>query len=220
MKKLIFILFFLIGIHICLFAQDKLNIDYLEIQKYVTGQRSDFDALMQRYEANDSLLTEEEYALVYFGYSFTSSYCGSYDDFDEMGVLIENQQLEKAYLLGKTYLKKNPVSMNMLSTMFILANKLNKDKAEIKGYVYKYSNLGDMILSTGNGKSEETAYKVICINDEYQILNVFLKIDNIRSQTLVNDCDLMEFDSSKLYEGTQIYFNISRSLDYLESIYK
>lgn len=89
MKKATFILLFLIGTHVFLFAQKKLDMDYTEIKKYVTEQRSGFDALLQRYESNDSLLTEKEYATIYYGYSFTTSYNSSMDDFSDIDALIK-----------------------------------------------------------------------------------------------------------------------------------
>lgn len=69
-----------------------------------------------------------------------------------------------------------------------------------------------MIALTGDGTSEETAFKVICVNDEYQLLNMLFKMENMKGQSLVNKCDLIEFDKCQYYEGNQMYFDISRSL--------
>lgn len=60
-----------------------------------------------------------------------------------------------------------------------------------------------MIALTGDGTSEETAFKVICVNDEYQLLNMLFKMENMKGQSLVNKCDLIEFDKCQYYEGNK-----------------
>ena len=53
--------------------------------------------------------------------------------------------------------------------MYGLAGLLEKDIQEIKHYSKRYAALLTMISLTGDGTSEETAFKVICVNDEYQL---------------------------------------------------
>ena len=100
--------------------------------------------------------------------------------------------------------------------MYGIAGLLQKDIREIKHYSKRYAALLTMIALTGDGTSEETAFKVICVNDEYQLLNMLFKMENMKGQSLVNKCDLIEFDKCQYYEGNQMYFDISRSLDYME----
>lgn len=220
MKKLITLL--LVGIFSLQYycsAQELLNIDYSSIKEYVTNNNSDFQNLMQRFEANDSLLTRQDYAMIYYGYSFTPDYKGSADDFRpdciEFMEFIKTEKYEDAYNTGKKALKGNPVSLKLLSYMYGLAAKLNKDIEEIKIYANRYAALLTMIAYTGDGKTEDTAFKVICINDEYQLLTILFGMENMKGQSLVNKCDLIEFEKCQNYEGNQMYFDISRSLDHM-----
>ena len=123
------------------------------------------------------------------------------------------------YNIGKELLKKNPVSLQLLYNMYGIAGLLQKDIREIKHYSKRYAALLTMIALTGDGTSEETAFKVICVNDEYQLLNMLFKMENMKGQSLVNKCDLIEFDKCQYYEGNQMYFDISRSLDYMSELF-
>ena len=54
-----------------------LHVDYNAIGKYVKENSEAYHKLTERFEANDSLLTNDDYALLYYGYSFTPKYKGS-----------------------------------------------------------------------------------------------------------------------------------------------
>lgn len=222
MKKIITI--FLIGIlsfQVCCNAQEVLKIDYSTIEEYVTTHNREFQELVQRFEKNDTLLTREDQAMIYYGYSFTPAYKGSIDgmmpDYIQFRELYNKEKHEDAYEIGKSVVKRNPVSLEVLLYMYSLADILKKDAAEIENYANRYSSLLTMIAITGDGRSEETAFKVICINDEYQLLNMLFRVENIKSQSLINQCDMFEFEKSQYYNGTQMYFDISRSLNQMSN---
>lgn len=225
MKKLFIFLFIgIVSLQSYCYAQNELKIDYQVIKEYVANQKEDFQRLIQRFEANDSLLTRTDYATIYYGYSFTPDYNASMfdmtDEFQNIRKLAKEGKNEQAYEAGKELLKKNPVSLELLYQMGILASNLQKDADEIRGYSKRYAALVTMIARTGDGRSEATAFKVICVNDEYQLLGMLFRMENLKSQSLVNKCDLIEFDKCKYYSGTTMYFDISRSLDYMSELLK
>ena len=215
-KALLPILLFLFPI--CLFSQENIDVDYSNIKEYIQKQPGGYAQLTERFEINDSLLTLNDYALIYYGYSFTSKYKGSMDIWQDVDSLMEEKRMEEAYEQVKEYRKANPVSLKLLIYAVNLASELQKEE-EVQSYVNKYVKLSSAILSSGDGTSEETAFKVICVNDEYQILYNVFDVQNLKQQSLVNNCDLMEFESSPYYQGTQIYFDISRSLDFMEELF-
>lgn len=220
MKKLS--LCFLIGF-LCLsntlFAQETLEIDYPTIKEYVTTHPTEFQELMQRFQANDSLLTRQDYATVYYGYSFTSAYQGSMNTFSDFFELTKAKKYEEAYSAAQEHLKSNPVSLQLLYHLYELGSMLQKDSNETRGYAKQYAALLTTISLSGDGKSEETAIKVICVADEYQLMYIFFRVGKLKSQALINNCDLMEFESSEYFPGTQLYFDISRSLDYTSELF-
>ena len=73
--------------------------------------------------------------------------------------------------------------------------------------------LRDAIMSTGDGLSENTAFVVIYIPDEYEILEV-LGFKFGGSQSLIEgNYDLLEIDQNP-YGITEIYFDVSRLLSF------
>ncbi|WP_234118115.1 DUF4919 domain-containing protein [Bacteroides thetaiotaomicron] len=167
MKKFITLFFIsILSLQVYCSAQEILKVDYPAIKEYVTSHNTEFQKLMQRFEENDTLLTRQDHAMLYYGYSFTPAYKGSMDDFQDFRKLIKEEKYEDAYNIGKELLKKNPVSLQLLYNMYGIAGLLQKDIREIKHYSKRYAALLTMIALTGDGTSEETAFKVICVNDE------------------------------------------------------
>ena len=95
MKKLITLFFIsILSLQMYCSAQEILNVDYSAIKEYVTDHSTEFQKLMQRFEENDSLLTRQDYAMIYYGYSFTPAYKGSMDNFQDLRKLIKEQKYE------------------------------------------------------------------------------------------------------------------------------
>ncbi len=201
------------------FSQKVYHVDYNAIGKYVKKNSEAYLKLTERFEANDSLLTNDDYALLYYGYSFTPKYRGSMDRWNVLDTLYSKKKMDMMYDKAKEFRQNNPVSLKLLLYLIKVTSTLQK-KAELQSYIEKYKNLVAAILSSGDGKTEQTPFYVICINDEYQLLQNVFDVKKINSQSLINGCDLMKFENSPYYNGTEIYFNISRSLDHLNKIFK
>lgn len=200
---------------------DTIKVDYSEIKLFIVNDSIAYQTLLNRYKKNDPMLTHQDYALIYYGYSFTPSYTGSFDDDkDDFKKLIDNQKYYDAFNLGITILKRNPVSLSTLYNMYYLCQALGKPVEEANMYILKYSKLLHTIALSGDGKSEETAFKVIAVNDEYQLMYNYWGVEEIISQSLVNNCDLIKFTSSQHYSEKEMYFDISRSLDYMTEMFK
>ena len=195
MKKLITLFFIsILSLQVYCSAQEILKVDYPAIKEYVTNHNTEFQKLMQRFEENDTLLTRQDHAMLYYGYSFTPAYKGSMDDSQDFRKLIKEEKYEDAYNIGKELLKKNPVSLQLLYNMYGIAGLLQKDIREIKHYSKRYAALLTMIALTGDGTSEETAFKVICVNDE--MASVFYPILQKREKSIGRDIMLVGFDDS------------------------
>ena len=65
MKKILFFLSWIIYIPAVVFAQNTGEINYKQIEKYIKKHLIDFETLLNRYETNDSLLTNQDYASAY-----------------------------------------------------------------------------------------------------------------------------------------------------------
>lgn len=212
MKRVISLFIFLLGTVCAVAQQPTIEVDYNHIRSIVKETPEVYARLLERFEANDSLLTVDEYATIYYGHSFTANYRGSMERWNSLKELLKGDDLEAAYAEGLKLRKRNPVSLELLSNMIYLADVLKKEEA--KSYVNKYIAIVSTILASGDGREEQSAFKVICINDEYQLLRNVLRISTLQQQSLIGNCDVMECEDSDGNSYT-FYFDISRSLNYL-----
>lgn len=53
----------LLLLSVCVFPQENIEVNYATIKKYVENQSDDYQQLIERFEANDSLLSLNDYAL-------------------------------------------------------------------------------------------------------------------------------------------------------------
>jgi len=98
--------------------------------------------------------------------------------------------------------------------------KLNKPESEWKKFQDRYRALRKVIVYSGNGLTCETAFKVISVSDEYDILYSYFDVENIKKQSLVGLCDKFEISQTKYYQSDIIYFDISQKLIRSENLKK
>ena len=224
MKRLLLLIAPIVLLALECAAQPRTRVDYKAISEFVKNNRAEFDALTKRFSIdNDTTLTHDEMVKVYYGHAFTEHYQGSMfkesDAYKNMMKLMAEEKYAEAYQAGKKLLEENPVSIDLLFIMHVLADKTGK-KSEYAAYGTQAAELIKTILRSGDGKSEESAFKVICVGDEYMVLRLFFQVENITQQSLVGHCDLMEFESSPYYKGKQMYFDVSLSLDQLRKTFR
>ena len=132
-------------------------------------------------------------------------------DADDRTAIFEahkEKDYRKAITLAEKWLAKLPVDT---SVMYVTAfNYLRlRQYSEFSRMYYQYLGLIDSILSSGDGKTVNTAYHVISLTEEYAVLNE-LKLE-LEEQALVSGCDAMtctDRDGNKVV----LYFNVSRVL--------
>jgi len=196
-------------------AQDELNIDYKEIKQIVTNNDSEYyyPKLLKRFNAFDESLTLEEYALLYYGFSFQEDYLVNQPEEKKLSELIKKEDYEGLIAECEKILKTNPVSLKANEKMGYALFKLGKSEEEWKKYQNRFRGLRKAIAYSGNGLTCETSFKVIYISDEYNLLYDYFDVSKIYSQSLTNElCDKFVIEPSKYYQVNEVYFDISRKL--------
>lgn len=214
MKNKIFTAIFLLIFSGISFAQEELKINFDEIKMKVENVNSEtyYPKLIKRFNEFDTTLTLEENSLIYFGFSFQENYLKNKPREDELQTLSNNKEYEKLVLECQKILEKNPVSLEGNNKMGFALFKLEKPETEWKKYQKRYRDLRKVISFSGNGLSCETAFKVIYISDEYNMIYDYFEIPKISRQSLSGLCDRFINEVSEYYKATEIYFDASRSL--------
>lgn len=187
--------------------------DYLEIEKLTLDKSSAFhyDGLYKRYAANDTTLTLRDYRMLYYGYFFQPGYSpfANTDESDSIKMLLGNkEELNEAdwkeiIRLGTVNVSKNPFDLKGLNIVWV-AHRQTGDSAMAQVYFDKLKKIVQTILSTGDGLSEETAFHVVNVSHEYDILNILG----------------YEFGGGqKLTEGKRDFLTLKENPDNIEGLY-
>ena len=203
-------------------AQDELSINYSDIKMKIENSNSSnfYPTLLKRFNEFDKELNLEEYALLYYGFTFQENYLKNQSDEIELSKLAESEKFQSLVIACEKYLKINPVSLKANDLIAYSLYKLNKPESEWKKFQERYRALRKVIVFSGNGLTCETAFKVISVSDEYDILYTYFDVENIKKQSLVGLCDKFEITPTEYYQSDIIYFDISQKLNRTENLKK
>lgn len=214
MKNIIFGFILLLTFQFAI-AQNELDIDYQLIKETIENKDSEYfyPKMLQRFNNFDESLTLEEYALIYYGFSFHEDYLKNQPDEQILSELLKANDYEKLIIECEKVLERNPVSLKANDYMGYALFKLDKPEEEWKKFQSRFRGLRRAIVYSGNGLSCDTSFKVIYISDEYNVLYQYFKIEEIYSQTLTSGaCDKFAIKPSDNYQVNEVYFDISRKL--------
>jgi hypothetical protein len=221
-------LFTILFLTIALSAQSQVisNVDFPAIERIVKNSASPFyyPKLIERFNNNDTTLTAEEYKFLYYGNATSETYSpyGMSDPEKKLDSLYRIKNFRAAIAAGKETLLENPVNLKTCFRLLVCYDQLGlKDSARI--YARKYFGFLNAIYESGDGKSIETAYVVMKVPDEYQVL-YDLELESNR-QSLIGTTDRLEIDtkSQKKVKGKkkvkELYFNVSKPFESLGKMF-
>ncbi len=195
-------------------AQEGLKIDYSEIKAKVEDKKSNsyYPKLLKRFNDFDNTLTIEDYALVYYGFSFQDDYLKNQPDERALNKLQKEENYEELILESKKILAVNPVSLSAIDCLIDALQETGRPETEWKKYQDRFRAIRRVIASSGNGMSCESAYKVIYVSDEYNMIYTYFNVEKVHSQKLSGLCDRFEVDPTEYLSSNVVFFDISRKL--------
>lgn len=207
---------------ILLKAQEGLKIDYSEIKAKVEDKKSNsyYPKLLKRFNDFDSTLTIDDYALIYYGFSFQDDYLKNQPDERALNKLQKEENYEGLILEAKKILSVNPVSLKANDCLIDALQETGRPETEWKKYQDRFRAIRRVIASSGNGLSCESAFKVIYVSDEYNMLYTYYDVEKVHSQKLSGLCDRFEVDPTEYLNSKVVFFDISRQLIRKEELRK
>ncbi|MGO4708203.1 DUF4919 domain-containing protein [Chryseobacterium sp. 2TAF14] len=189
--------------------------DYKLIQKNIENKDSEFyySKLMDKLKANDTLITNEQYRHLYFGYTFQKDYHPYKISENDKKLLpyFQSKDLKKSdyaeiIKISNASLKEFPLNMRVMNFLGYIYH-LDGNEAMAKKVSHNFYGLFGAIFSSGDGRDCKTGFHVIAVSHEYVVMNMLqLEID---SQSLVGDCDYISLAKDK-YKLPGVYFNITK----------
>jgi hypothetical protein len=217
-KKILLFTIFIIGISTSAQEVTFKAPDYNAIEKEIKDKSSSYyyPKLMERFVANDTLLTNDDYQHLYLGYVFQPKYNAFWKSPEDKKLRqfyakeqLDTKDYDEIIKLANHSLNDFPFDLKQLNFLSYIYH-LKGDEAAAKMASLKFHSILNAILSTGDGKVCETGFHVILVEHEYLMLNVF-EIES-KSQALVGNCDYLSFEKGK-YKVDGIYFNIEKMLE-------
>lgn len=203
--------------------------DFDSIQSLIKDKSSVYyyPILFNRYKNNDTTLSEKEFSLLYYGYSFQENYSpyGKSDANDKLEKLFEKEHLSdkdnnEIIRLENKVLEKYPFNLRNINRLITALND-NGDTATAALQMKKLIGIVKAIFSTGDGKTDTTAMYVISVEHEYDLIYL-LGIGQSEGQALL-DTQYGQVDKLEIKGETEfkeIYFNVSRLFASMENLFK
>ncbi|HHC80572.1 MAG TPA: DUF4919 domain-containing protein, partial [Flavobacteriia bacterium] len=174
--------------------------------------------------ASDTTMTLDEKRHLYYGYIYQDTYSpyGHSNYTDSLKVLMQkrqlsNDELKNVIVFSDSILTKNPFDLRVMNTKLFAYKEFKNDSAFQKT-LNKFKIVIDALLSSGDGRKKKTAFYVINVSHEYDLLNI-LGFSFGGQQTLIDHYDyLTVVENPQKIEG--FYFDVSPSLNSLNEMFK
>lgn len=203
--------------------------DYKQIKKAVESKDSEFyyPELLRRFEAADTTLTVEQNYYFYYGTATRPDYQPyKSDKFAELKEALRGDTLTEANWrqaaeIVEKQLKDDPTNLRFhMYKQIVYSNLYGEESVETFNAYIQVLMLYSAIASTGDGKTPETAFHVICVPDEYALMEMFGFIP--KGQSLMEkhgrSYDMMDLEENE-YGLEALYFDITVCMKALDKMF-
>lgn len=189
--------------------------DYKSIKANIENKNSPlyYPKLSKRLASNDTLLTAEQYAHLYYGYTLQPSYnpTGKTSKDKALQKYLNKEKIEKKEYktfveLATQSLTEFPFNLKLLNSLAYIHHS-NGNEIMARKVALNFQGLLDVVLSSGDGVKCETGIHVITPEHEEVILEI-LQFES-RLKIPRGDCDYHSFEKGK-YKVPDLYFNVAR----------
>lgn len=195
-------------------------LNFKKLKKEIKKKKSPlyYPVLYQRYKDLDTTLSVEEFRYLYYGFTFQGRYSpyGTPALQDSLVNYLSRPELlraeyEVAARIGAELLQENPFRLRetfITAVSFEMAGNLRMSRI----YFDFYEKQIDAIMSTGDGHSTNSAFVVIYVQDEYELLEVLGFEFGGNQYLLEGDFDMLELKENP-YGIDALYFDVTRLLE-------
>jgi len=211
-------------------AQKKVTVpDFKLIEKNINDKNSPFyyKTLLDRYQSNDTLLNEEEYRHLYYGFTFQPSYSpyGTSELVKKLKPLLEKENMSRedvraAIDLEKGILKEYPFNLRNIQTLYRLYGKV-QDSLNARLNFRKLIDLAQALLSSGTGLSDTSPVYVISVSHEYDLLSMMGYASAGQAVVKKNGATLDKLTLEKNDDAVEaMYFNVDLLFASMEKMFR
>lgn len=198
------------------YAQQVLTVNFTEVEASITNATSPFyyPTLMERFQKFDSTLTAQDFHHIYYGNYFQLEYLpySTNESQKQLYNLLRTREFNEALIHGKLAFTQEPLNLKVLFGMYVCYSNLGETKLA-DNYLFLYYGLLSALFNSGDGKSVETAFVVLSVDDEYEMvasLNLRVK----KQELVLGPTDVLHVEKNKSSKKKgpkykRMYFNVS-----------
>jgi hypothetical protein len=195
---LLFVLFSVFG-----FSQkSKIDLKTIEKSLRTEGSPYNYEKLIFKFKGYPKSLDSIEAQYLYYGRNFRNDKISTSDEsFKSLVEAFKQNNFADCIKQGKALYGKDPTNLDVL-LILLRAYDSVKDGNNFIHHLNQFRALTEGIRSSGDGKSEKTAYIVNSVGDEYILLNILnIGQDYTRSSKASKDAmfDIWQKDGKQIY---------------------
>lgn len=200
------------ALFVCLQAYSQKPID-LEAIKVATQDTAYYNGIARKFF--NQMVSEQELIDLYYGHAFQTNYAPY--DVVIWEPDIRNMQKEGKYKDALAFclrlFEERPGYLPAIYNTAMTVGQMDLSD-ELKSWGYMHTGaLLRTILSSGDGKSKETAFIVTSIKDEYLLMDILLGVKPTEKLELTEEngkyYDIMNVVPSDKYDSDKVYFDIT-----------
>lgn len=152
--------------------KSKINLD--DIKKEITDKDSEFyyQKMLYKYKGLPKSIDSVEAQYLYYGRNFLDKTVSTSDKpFKKLLDDFKKQDYTETITKANQLLSEDPTNLDLLMIMLQCYDK-QQDVKNFSYYLSQFKLLTSAILDSGDGKSEDSAYLVNSVGDEYILINV------------------------------------------------
>jgi len=168
----IFLFFFLMMATFGFSQKSKINLD--NIKKEILDKDSEFyyQKMLYKYKGLPKSIDSLEAQHLYYGRTFLDKTVSTSDKpFKKLLDDFKKQDYAETITKANQLLSEDPTNLDLLMIMLQCYDK-QQDVKNFTYYLNQFKLLTSAILDSGDGKSEDSAYLVNSVGDEYILINV------------------------------------------------
>lgn len=177
-----------------------------------------YETLLERVKKQDASVDFKELRYAYTETKQYDPYGGSLDARDAMFAALTAKEYDKALAASDKLLAANYLNINAHFVAYVAHRNLSQaERSEYHKWVFQ--NLLKSIGASGDGKTMESAFIVISIDEEYAWLN-FMGLRSAGQQKVEengHNYDKMMAKDPKTDQSSTYYFNVDRPFNWLRN---
>ncbi|MFO7370833.1 MAG: DUF4919 domain-containing protein [Bacteroidales bacterium] len=201
--------------------------DYKWIKEEMNNRNSShfYPVLLERYRKADTTLTTVDFKILYYGQVFTDTYSpySRSEYVDSLSTLLSQDSLQEDDFRAliryeNLILNKYPFNLRDLNILAYAYHKTGDTLAALLTE-YKLNSVIGTILSTGDGQKEKSAWHVISVTHEYDILGALGFRFGGEQMLTKKGCDYLKVADNE-YGIKGFYFNVNKILDKQSELFR